>query len=93
MLDQKFPLWKSYGMQTHLKTWRSRTGKRAEEVAGELGVTVAMWSRWETGRRRVPADRVLEIERVTGISRHELRPDLSRIFVEPTPSQIERATA
>ena len=32
-------------------------------------------------------------ERVTGISRHELRPDLSRIFVDrsPTPTQEERA--
>lgn len=36
--------------------------------------------------RKVPEDRVLEVERVTGISRHELRPDLSRIFVDSTPS-------
>lgn len=26
--------------------------------------------------RRVPAERVLEVERVTGVPRHELRPDL-----------------
>lgn len=26
--------------------------------------------------RRVPVERVLEIERVTGITRHELRPDI-----------------
>ncbi|MCO6050877.1 helix-turn-helix domain-containing protein [Mesorhizobium sp. RP14(2022)] len=26
--------------------------------------------------KRVPAERVIEIERVSGISRHELRPDL-----------------
>ena len=25
---------------------------------------------------RVPAERVLEIEKVTGVSRHELRPDI-----------------
>lgn len=30
---------------------------------------------WRT-RRQVPAERVLEIEAATGISRHELRPDI-----------------
>jgi DNA-binding transcriptional regulator YdaS (Cro superfamily) len=30
--------------------------------------------RWEAGR--IPAERVLEIERVTGIPRQKLRPDL-----------------
>lgn len=31
-------------------------------------------TRWERGR--VPAERVLDVERVTGVPRHELRPDL-----------------
>jgi DNA-binding transcriptional regulator YdaS (Cro superfamily) len=35
-----------------------------------------MWSRWENGHRQVPAERVLDIERLTGISRHDLRPDV-----------------
>lgn len=26
--------------------------------------------------RRIPSERVLEVERITGISRHELRPDV-----------------
>lgn len=30
--------------------------------------------------KRVPADRVLDVERVTGIPRHELRPDLAAVF-------------
>lgn len=30
---------------------------------------------WRT-RGRVPADRAIDIERITGISRHELRPDI-----------------
>jgi hypothetical protein len=30
--------------------------------------------RWE--RTGIPAERVLEVERITGVSRHQLRPDL-----------------
>lgn len=67
-------------MSTLLKTWRVSANKSAEEAAKDVGVTVAMWSRFENGRRRVPAERVLEIEKITGISRHDLRPD---VFGEP----------
>lgn len=63
-------------MTTPLKVWRSGTKRSADAVAKEAGVTVAMWSRWETGGRKIPAERVLDIERITGISRHELRPDV-----------------
>lgn len=38
--------------------------------------------RWE--RDGVPAKRVLEVERVTGISRRELRPDLFGNMGEPS---------
>lgn len=31
-------------------------------------------SRWADGK--IPAERVLEIERISGVSRHDLRPDL-----------------
>lgn len=37
-----------------------------------LGLTRGAASLW----RRVPAERVLAVEKATGISRHELRPDL-----------------
>lgn len=42
------------------------------KVARELHITHGAVSQW----RRVPAERVLDVERVTGISRSELRPDL-----------------
>jgi Putative antitoxin of bacterial toxin-antitoxin system, YdaS/YdaT len=45
------------------------------ESFGELlSVNKSTVLRW--GQRRVPAERVLEIERATGISRHDLRPDI-----------------
>lgn len=52
-------------------------------LARELGIKhTAMYS-WN----RVPAERVLDIERITGISRHHLRPDI----FGPCPTQGEDA--
>ena len=50
------------------------SGKRGlrSQVARDLGITHGAVSQW----RAVPAERVLEVERVTGISRHDLRPDI-----------------
>jgi len=45
-------------------------GTRA--LARELGIDHAAVSRWE----RVPPLRVLEVERITGVSRYRLRPDV-----------------
>lgn len=41
-------------------------------LARELGITHGAISQW----RRVPAERVIEVERITGIPREQLRPDL-----------------
>lgn len=52
--------------------------KAAEKAGGvvslarELGIKHTALYSWN----RVPAERVLDIERLTGISRHELRPDV-----------------
>jgi DNA-binding transcriptional regulator YdaS (Cro superfamily) len=45
-------------------------------LAGMLGVRQSHISNWKNRNKRVPAERVLEIERVTGVPRHKLRPDL-----------------
>lgn len=44
------------------------------ELAGELGLTVSALSQWT----QIPVERVFEIERLTGISRYKLRPDVYR---------------
>jgi DNA-binding transcriptional regulator YdaS (Cro superfamily) len=46
------------------------------QLAELLGVRQSHISNWKNRNKRVPAERVLMIERVTGVPRHELRPDL-----------------
>jgi DNA-binding transcriptional regulator YdaS (Cro superfamily) len=41
----------------------------AEKIGGLTRQAVSQW-------RRVPAERVLDVERASGVPRHELRPDL-----------------
>lgn len=46
------------------------------EIARVCGVsTTAVW-KWVTFSKRVPAEFVLKVEARTGVSRHELRPDI-----------------
>lgn len=44
----------------------------ARALSRALGIAHQAISKWE----RVPPLRVLEVERLTGISRHQLRPDI-----------------
>lgn len=48
------------------------TALNRRKLANELGISAQAISQW----RRVPVERVLEVERITGVSRHELRPDI-----------------
>lgn len=43
-----------------------------KELAVRLGIRSQAISAWD----RVPAERAREVERITGVPRHELRPDL-----------------
>lgn len=53
-----------------------------EELGGKaalaklLGVTRAAVCQWTAKPTGIPAKRVLDVERVTGVSRHKLRPDI-----------------
>jgi DNA-binding transcriptional regulator YdaS (Cro superfamily) len=57
----------------------------ATRVAREIGITHSAVLQWK--EKGVPAERVLDVERITGISRHELRPDV----FGPSPSQSQAA--
>lgn len=46
------------------------------KTAAALGIdNPSVIANWRS-RRRVPAERALDVERITGISRHVLRPDI-----------------
>lgn len=70
---------------TGMERLRAERGMMAR-VARGLGVrssAVAVWA-------RVPAERVVEVERITGIPREQLRPDLYRV-VNATPADQDAA--
>lgn len=54
-------------------------------------ITPQAVSQW----RRVPAERVIDVEKATGVSRHELRPDIypPGDFMRDTPSPPAPAPA
>lgn len=58
-------------MEQLLAYLNAARGRRAT-LAAELQINQGAVSQWD----RVPSERVLEVERVTGVSRHDLRPDL-----------------
>lgn len=55
-----------------LTTWMKTERGRLAELATACGITHAAILQWT----RVPSERVVTVERVTGIPRIELRPDL-----------------
>ena len=42
----------------------------------QLGISSSLLNHWLGGRFAIPANRCVEIEKKTGVSRAELRPDL-----------------
>ena len=42
----------------------------------ELGISSSLLNHWVRGRFAIPANRCVELEKKTGVSRAELRPDL-----------------
>lgn len=60
--------------QNPLAKYLDGPGIKQDEVAERLGVQGPALSKWKHGQ--VPPIRVLDVERETGVSRHDLRPDL-----------------
>lgn len=52
--------------------WLSAERGRVTKLADAIGVTHSAVSQWN----QVPAERVVQVEKVTGIPREKLRPDI-----------------
>jgi hypothetical protein len=61
-------------MESPLISYRRERDISQKDLAEVLGIRTPALCKWERGR--VPAARVLDVERATGISRHQLRPDV-----------------
>lgn len=61
---------------TPLKRWRVLQKLTQRDAAAQAGAHVAHWNKWELGKARIPAAHCLAIARLTGISVHDLRPDI-----------------
>ena len=65
-----------------LRTYRETSKLTLEKLGADFGVHKTTILRWEEGG--VPVDRLADVERVTGIPRQKLRPD---IFGEVQPAE------
>jgi transcriptional regulator with XRE-family HTH domain len=61
---------------SNLRKARKKRGWSLEVVAQKVGVTRQTVSRWETGSRRVPAERCAAIEKELGLAKEKVRPDI-----------------
>ena len=59
-----------------LKLLFRQSGMRQRDIAAAVGRSEAAISQWVKGERDIPAELVPQIEALTGIGRHRLRPDL-----------------
>lgn len=61
-------------MSSPLLTFRKSSGQTLDDLAAAFGVDRTTVWRWETGK--VPVSRLGDIERLTGVPRQVLRPDI-----------------
>lgn len=60
---------------------------RAVKLAAALGIKPQAINNWT----RVPVDRVADVERITGVPRHVLRPDRPDLFPDPSEARDHAA--
>ncbi len=77
-------------MENALKTAIEKAGGATKLAKAIGGITSQAISQWEV----CPVGRVLAVEAATGVSRHELRPDIfGEASTAPPPASFMAATA
>lgn len=66
----------SPAMIEHLTKFRKKHNLTFRQFAAMVNVNKTTAIRWENGDVRIPPERFADLERVTGISRKKLRPDI-----------------
>lgn len=61
-----------------LRAYRKSNNLKAQEIAAKLGVAASTLRSWENGTREMSAEFAVQCERLFGINRVSLRPDLFR---------------
>lgn len=61
-----------------LRSYRAKNKLTAKEVAEQLGIAESTLRSYENGHREIDGDFAVEIEKVLGLDRVLLRPDLFR---------------
>ncbi|NQZ75818.1 MAG: helix-turn-helix transcriptional regulator [Ekhidna sp.] len=59
-----------------LSQWRKSKKLSSADAAKLFGISQTLWSYYESGERRVTAERVIAISSLTGIPKSILRPDI-----------------
>lgn len=71
----------------HLTAWLKAERGRLSRLSEALGITPGAISQWQ----EVPAERMGDIARFTGIALRQLRPDIFEASSRPAKPQQERA--
>ncbi|MFB9952069.1 transcriptional regulator [Rhizobium puerariae] len=70
-------------MENSCEIAKEKAGGPAALAKALGGVSSQAVSQW----KKVPAERVLDVERLTGVSRHELRPDVFGAAPQPEAAE------
>lgn len=70
----------------NLKTYTNQERGRAASLGRELDIPSVLISQWANGIRQIPAERCLEIEKITegAVTCEELRPDVDWAYLRGT---------
>lgn len=74
----------------NLKTYTNQERGRAASLGRELDIPPVLISQWANGVRPIPAERCLEIEKITegAVMCEELRPDVDWAYLRGTLPQL-----